>query len=109
MVEQLEYATPMGNSILESLSGTPATNDRSANNQENEIYGIFKRLLTEVELNEAAKDSPVLLDWRKIQRNDYQETLAPFQGNKNNDNQHMQVWDNMEDDDSLCWSHSSSF
>ncbi len=38
MEEKLKYATPMGKPILKNFSGAPATNDRSADGQKNEIY-----------------------------------------------------------------------
>ena len=53
-------------------------------------------------------DSPVLLDLREILGDEYQEPLAPWQENNDNDNSHMEVWDDHSADDSSCWSYSSS-
>ncbi len=70
---------------------------------------MLKRLLTEVDLNKAMEDSLGPVDWRKIHREDYKEPSAPLQGKNNNDNSRMEAWDDIVEDDSSYWSHSSSF
>ncbi len=96
----------MGNSTLKTLLGTPATNDRCANAHKNELFGRLKVLL--VEFNKDKEDSPGYLDWRKIDEDDYQESLTPRQGNKDNFNPHTKERDDSDADDDSYLSHSSS-
>ncbi len=76
MGKNQECALPMGSSTLTTLHGTPATNDRCANDQENELYGMLKSILKEFGRDENKEDSTGPLDWRKIHGEDYQEPVA---------------------------------
>ncbi len=104
----------MGNSTLKTLHGAPATNDRCTDEQEDELYGMLKSVLQEIERDENKEDSPGL-DWRKIHGEDYQEPgaspMEPFatgQGNNANDNLQMGEWEDHSKDDSSYWSDSPS-
>ncbi len=66
--KNLEYATPMGNSILKSLLGAPATNDKCAVDQETQIYEILKGVLKDVELHKDKEASPGPLEWKNAWR-----------------------------------------
>ncbi len=63
----------MGNSKLMNLSGAPATNDRWAEDQENETVGRLKILLRESTLQDDMEDSPGPLGWEKIHGNKHKE------------------------------------
>ncbi len=108
MGKKQECALPMGNSTLKTLFGAPATNDGCTDDQENELYGLLKSVLKEIDRDEHKKDSPGPLDWRKIHGDNYQEPVALSPGNHDNDDQHMEIWDDLSEDESSAWSNTSS-
>ncbi len=69
---------------------------------------MLKSVLKEVEPNENKENSPGPLDRRKIHGDDYQKTLALSLGNHDNDDLHMEMWDDFGEDDSSYLSYTSS-
>ncbi len=108
MGKRQECALPMGELTLKTSSGSPVTNDRCADDQEDETYGRFKSFLQDVNLQQDKEDGLGFLNLRKTNGGEYQEPLATQQGKNANDNLRMGEWVDHSKDDSSYWSDSPS-